>query len=122
MSSAPIPAPLLCLTCSSSLTAPSLPSHSNSEKPEPAPLLLPCGLHSICGRCQTRRRRLAQSCILCDNILDSPTVNEKRSDRSIATPSFGIGAVANPSLPPRYETGDFVIGDEDDAEDDPAAC
>ncbi|KAK4705413.1 large subunit ribosomal protein L24e, partial [Phenoliferia sp. Uapishka_3] len=109
--------PLLCLTCSSTLDSLSLPTHSNSEKFEPPPLLLPCGVHSVCGRCQ-RQRQLATSCILCESVLDSsPPATKKRGAKPASSSNFTAGsAVAHAGLPSYEEVDDFVIGDEDDDE------
>ncbi|BGP46603.1 hypothetical protein JCM10450v2_002450 [Rhodotorula kratochvilovae] len=88
------------------------PVPAHSEKAE-SPVSFSCG-HSICGACVRKRRRLAQSCILCQ------TADDLLSGGS--TPSSpSIKAASRAPSPPRYveEKGDFVLGGDSDDEDGP---
>ncbi|GAA5974221.1 hypothetical protein JCM11641_003335 [Rhodosporidiobolus odoratus] len=108
----------LCSTCSSTLDASaSLPSHSEKSAP---PTTFACG-HRVCGACVAKRRRLAQSCILCsslDGVLAQPST-------TFATQSTAASQNLPPSSanPPSYssttgpnEAENFVLGDSDDEE------
>ncbi|KAM0753026.1 hypothetical protein T439DRAFT_354487 [Meredithblackwellia eburnea MCA 4105] len=126
------PAPSLCLTCSSTLSSNPLPSHS--EKADPPPMLLPCGNHLVCGRCQRTQRRLAQNCILCESVgslLGSSSPNSKDTKKRVSDKEnrsqdiLESGTVATGKIgqdPPSYEeAGDFVIGDDDSDDNDELA-
>ncbi|GAA5909829.1 hypothetical protein JCM5296_001830 [Sporobolomyces johnsonii] len=106
----------LCIACSATLDSDSS-APTSSEKPQ-SPVVFSCR-HAVCGRCITKRRRLAQACIMCQSahdVLGSGT--SSRASSKAPTPSASSSRLPAYSAPAQDQAGDFVLGDDSDVEDD----
>lgn len=131
---------LLCVGCSSTLSdcaGPSAPT--NSEKPGPPILYYSCGHHALCSRCQVMHRRLAkvsatidrsiplltghlQGCIMCESVSDLMGGGDARASAKGGLPGYSESGRSRSTRQTMDEdSGDFVLGDDEDDEALPTA-
>lgn len=131
---------LLCVGCSSTLSDSAGPSApTNSEKSGPPILYYGCGHHALCSRCQVMHRRLAkvsatierfrslltrhlQGCIMCESVRDLMGGGDARASAKGGLPGYTESSGSrSTSQTIEEDTGDFVLGDDEDDEALPTA-